>query len=193
MSLASHLDQVISEISKMAVPAQAKSECEELCRYVRHQALCHSDRRDKSSRVAVAVELLIRKLQEVAFITTYKNSNLLLNELKAFIGHRGQKLVVVRDQSKSADENWTPKDLFKHLLDETKKIEAFADRDELRKGLEYLLEQSATPKYQRQHEKIKEVWIYDVHPLLSGYKLLAPFRENKTLRDRLNYLIRGEK
>lgn len=193
MSLASHLDQVISEISKMAVPLQAKSECEELCRYIRHQALCHSDRRDKTNRVALAAQLLIRKLQEIAFMTTYKNSNVLLNELNALIGHQNKKLAIVKNDSKRFDENWTPKDLFKHLIDETQKIEAFADRDELRKGLEYLLEQSTTPKYQRQHEKIKEVWIYDVHPLLSGYQLLTPFRENRTLRDRLNYLIRGEK
>lgn len=192
MSLANHLDQVIGEISSMPIAAQSKTECEELCRYVRHQALCDTDRRDKKAKISLAVQLLITKLQEAAFMKTYKNSSVLLHELNIFVGRKNQKLSIVQEVTEKPSDNWTPKDLFKHLIEEAKRIEAFADREELLKGLGYLLEQCSTPRYQRQHDTIKEVWIYDVHPLLSGYKLLIPFRDNQRLRDRLNYLIRGE-
>jgi hypothetical protein len=192
---------------KLNAAESVKHELRSLGSYLRTQALCDADRRDRQQEPAQAATRFVRSLYQAAIQASLQQPQTFWATLEAFANQplevnvrpreepkKPAPLKVVKDLapqiSKAVDE-WDAKDLFQHLLSEVERQPSSKQKDVCVAALKTLVTESKRAFSQRNPKKDLSIWKTYVFPHVESQKLMLPFKKNKLMKEKLHAFFRG--
>ena len=185
---------LIDHVSKETeLPKRLRSDVERELQYFREQCLCDLDRRHNHLAIRQRWSNLQKVLGSSAIFDQFKLDQSFWSRVEGFVGVLHSTSTKPAAPSPKADvlKAYETDEFFNLLAAQIMKqpvitpLEQFA----IYAGLKFLESEARRGRASRDKKSIKYTWKV-LHPLLTKFKLLDPYRSNEAIRNRISFFVK---